>query len=57
MARPLRIEFSNAIDHVMARGNGRQAIFHADADYQRMTDGLATTSLARSTQAIDDPTT
>jgi putative transposase len=27
----------------MARGNGRQRIFHADADYQRMTDGLATT--------------
>ena len=27
----------------MARGNGRQAIFHNDADYQRMTDGLAKT--------------
>ncbi len=27
----------------MARGNGRQAIFHIDGDYQRMTDGLATT--------------
>jgi REP element-mobilizing transposase RayT len=43
MARPLRIEFSNAIYHVMARGNGRQAIFHIDDDYQRMTDGLAKT--------------
>ena len=43
MARPLRIEFPNAIYHVMARGNGRQRIFHADADYQRMTDGLAKT--------------
>jgi putative transposase len=43
MARPLRIEFPNAIYHVMARGNGRQKIFHADADYQRMTDGLAKT--------------
>ena len=28
---------------MMARGNGRQRIFHADADYQRMTDGLAKT--------------
>ena len=43
MARPLRIEFSNAIYHVMARGNGRQAIFHIDGDYQRMTDVLAKT--------------
>lgn len=43
MARPLRIEFPKAIYHVMARGNGRQRIFHADADYQRMTDGLAKT--------------
>jgi len=43
MARPSRIEFPNAIYHVMARGNGRQRIFHADADYQRMTDGLAKT--------------
>jgi len=43
MARPLRIEFPNAIYHVMARENGRQRIFHADADYQRMTDGLAKT--------------
>ena len=43
MARPLRIEFPNAIYHVMARGNGRQAIFHIDDDYLRMTDGLAKT--------------
>ena len=43
MARPLRLEFPNAIHHVMARGNGSQRIFHADADYQRMTDGLAKT--------------
>jgi len=36
MARPLRIEFPDAIYHVMARGNGRQALFHGDDDYQRM---------------------
>ena len=27
----------------MARGNGRQAIFHAEDDYGRMNDGLAKT--------------
>ena len=43
MARPLRIEFPNAIYHVMARGNGRRAIFHGEDDYQRITDGLAKT--------------
>jgi putative transposase len=43
MARPLRVEFPNAIYHVMARGNGRQAIFHGEDDYQRLTDGLAMT--------------
>ena len=43
MARPLRIGFPNAIYHVMARGNGRQAIFNIDDDFQRMTDGLAKT--------------
>jgi putative transposase len=43
MARPLRVEFPDAIYHVMARGNGRQAIFHGDDDYRRLTDGLATT--------------
>ena len=42
-SRPLRIEFPNAIYHVMARGNGRQAIFHIDGDDHRMTDGLAKT--------------
>ena len=36
MARPLRIEYPNAIYHVMARGNGRQAIIHADDDYGPM---------------------
>jgi len=30
MARPLRIEFSGAIHHVMARGNVRQPIFLDD---------------------------
>ena len=43
MARPLRIEFPNAIYHVMARGNGKQAIFHIEDDYRRMVDGLERT--------------
>ena len=43
MARPLRIEYPGAIYHVMARGNGRQAIFHSDDDYGRINDGLAKT--------------
>ncbi len=43
MARPLRIEFSDAIYYLMSRGNGRQQIFHADEDYARLRDGLAQT--------------
>lgn len=43
MARPLRIEFENAIYHVMARGNARQKIFLEDEDYRKLADGLART--------------
>jgi len=43
MTRPIRIEYPNAIYHVMARGNGKQAIFHIEDDYRRMTDGLKKT--------------
>lgn len=43
MARPLRIQFAGAIYHVMARGNGKQRLFHADDDYQRMLHGLEKT--------------
>lgn len=32
MARPLRIEFDGAVYHVMARGNGGDAIFRDDHD-------------------------
>ncbi len=32
MARPLRIEFSGAIYHVIVRGNERKAVFRDDAD-------------------------
>ncbi|CAK0770780.1 transposase [Gammaproteobacteria bacterium] len=32
MTRPLRLEFSGALYHVTARGNGREAIYLADGD-------------------------
>jgi putative transposase len=32
MARSLRIEFEDAIYHLCARGNARQAIFHGERD-------------------------
>jgi len=32
MARPLRIEFENAIYHVCARGNARERTFQTEAD-------------------------
>ena len=40
MFRPLRIESSGSICHVMSRGSGRQDIVHNDADRQRLVDGL-----------------
>jgi putative transposase len=40
MPRRLRIEFEDAIYHVMARGNARQKIVRDDADRQRLIDGL-----------------
>jgi putative transposase len=43
MSRPLRVEYSGAIYHVVCRGNARQRIFHEEADYQRLVDGLAVT--------------
>lgn len=40
MSRPLRIEFAGALYHVMARGDGRQAIFRDDEDRQAFCTGL-----------------
>src|SRR5579859_3715129 len=40
MARPLRIEFSGAFHHVMARGNARQNIFRDTQDRQAFLAGL-----------------
>jgi len=32
MARPLRFQYSGAVYHVMARGDGGDAVFEADDD-------------------------
>jgi putative transposase len=41
MPRRLRIQYADAIDHPMARGNGRQDIVRDDHDRQRLLAGLA----------------
>jgi hypothetical protein len=40
MARPLRIERPDAWYHVLSRGNGRQAVYHLDVDYDRFAELL-----------------
>jgi REP element-mobilizing transposase RayT len=44
MARPLRIHIPHAFYHVMSRGNAKQTIFAADADYERFLELLGVTS-------------
>ena len=41
MARPLRLEFEDAIYHITARGNRRERIFASDADRARFLELLA----------------
>ena len=41
MARPLRIDFEEAIYHLCARGNARQAIFHDEQDRTRFVELLS----------------
>lgn len=41
MARPLRLEFANALYHVTARGNDQRQIFHDDIDRTRFLGFLA----------------
>src|SRR5436190_7752054 len=41
MARPLRVEFEDAIYHLCARGNARQAIFHDERDRARFVELLS----------------
>ena len=41
MSRPLRIQFPDAVYHVMNRGGARQTTFTGDADYQAFLDTVA----------------
>ena len=41
MSRPIRIEFSNALYHVTARGDRREDIFEDDEDQQMFLSTLA----------------
>ena len=43
MARPLRIEYEGALQHVMSRGNARRRIVRDDRDRQRRLDWLRRT--------------
>ena len=43
MARPLRVEFDDAVYHVMSRGNERRAIVHDDRDRGKWLTLLAAT--------------
>jgi REP element-mobilizing transposase RayT len=43
MARPIRVEFEDAVYHVTARGNERKAIYRDDHDRQRFLDTLEET--------------
>lgn len=41
MARPVRVEYKDAVYHVMARGNDHREIYHDDSDRQVFLDTLA----------------
>lgn len=41
MPRTPRVEYENAVYHVMARGNRREAIVHDDGDRQLLLDTFA----------------
>ena len=45
MARPLRIEFPGAVDHVTSRGNERKPISRDDQDRKMFLDTLADVAL------------
>ena len=41
MARPIRVEFEDAVYHITARGNERRRVFHTDAERALFLDTLA----------------
>ena len=40
MPRMPRLEYSNAIYHIVARGDSRRKLFHDSGHYDRFTQGL-----------------
>jgi REP element-mobilizing transposase RayT len=38
--RPPRLQYENAIYHIVTRGDGRRSLFHDQGHYKRFTDGL-----------------
>ena len=40
MPRMPRLQYSNAIYHIVARGDGRRRLFHDSGHYDRFTQGL-----------------
>jgi len=45
MARPLRLEFEDAIYHLLARGNARQQVFASERDEPGGPGGVASKHL------------
>ncbi len=43
MARPIRVEYTNAVYHVTAQGNERKANYRDDADRQRFLETIEET--------------
>jgi REP element-mobilizing transposase RayT len=41
MARPLRIEYEDAVYHITARGNDRKRIYFSEADYRKFLECIA----------------
>jgi putative transposase len=42
MARPVRVDYPQAAQHVAARGNARKPIYRSDRDRRMFLDTLAT---------------
>lgn len=53
MARPLRIEYPDAVYHVTSRGNARSDIFHSDQDREEFLFILDTIGREKGTVLIN----
>ena len=53
MSRPLRIQFPNAICHVMNRGISRRKIFIETADYEDFLKTIAETIEIRGMEVLE----